>query len=188
MADEFVTYSAKLNFKNAGARLGAKAKGAAKMVAALDSDSIKDLKNSGKIELELDGDDKVTLTSEEVEVIQSDVDGWAVASEGNIASILPTVFNEDLKFEGYVRDWINQIQKFRKESGLEVTDRINLKWYTDNPALKNATGERAVDIAGPTLTNNMVSDDQTPSLENSKQVEIMGIGAHLWIEKDTSDK
>lgn len=188
--DEFVTYSAKLNFKNAGSRLGAKAKGTAKALAALSSDEVKPLLKTGKLEVELDGGDKVTLTADEVEVIQSDLDGWAVTSEGDIASILPTVFDEDLKFEGYVRDWINQIQKFRKSSGCEVTDRVQLRWYTDDDGLREATKERTEDISGPTLADSFVPKqfDTVQPPPGSTQVDIMGIPATIWFADDDSSE
>jgi len=52
--------------------------------------------------------------------------GWQVASKGNITVALDVTITDELKFEGVARELINKIQNIRKETGLEVTDKINI--------------------------------------------------------------
>ena len=42
------------------------------------------------------------------------------------------MLSDDLKEEGMAREFVNRIQNLRKESGLEVTDKIHLKILKHN--------------------------------------------------------
>ena len=50
--------------------------------------------------------------------------GWLVSNEGNLTVALEVELTDDLRREGMARELINRIQNLRKESGLEITDRI----------------------------------------------------------------
>jgi isoleucyl-tRNA synthetase len=61
-------------------------------------------------------------------------EGWAVATDGTITIGLDTVLDEELRLEGSVNDLIRSIQVLRRETGLEITDRIRL-WIPDEGLL-----------------------------------------------------
>jgi isoleucyl-tRNA synthetase len=66
----------------------------------------------------------IQLTLEDVEIISEDISGWLVANEGTLTVALDITITDDLRYEGIAREFINRIQNYRKESGLDVTDKI----------------------------------------------------------------
>ena len=86
------------------------------------------------------------LSSEEVLVERTGKEGWAVASAAGVTVALDTSLDDDLRLEGRLFDRIHEVNVLRKESGLEVTDRIKL-WGPDAELL-GAYGDR---LAAETL-------------------------------------
>jgi isoleucyl-tRNA synthetase len=80
---------------------------------------------------ELDGGrfqvDGLVLEPEEVLVERVGREGWAVASDGMLTVALDTALDDDLLLEGRLYDRIHEVNVLRKESGLEITDRISLR-------------------------------------------------------------
>jgi isoleucyl-tRNA synthetase len=70
------------------------------------------------------------LEPEEVLVERVGLEGWAVASENGVTVALDTTLDDDLRLEARVNDVIRSVQQLRKESGLEITDRVRL-WIAD---------------------------------------------------------
>ncbi|HWB22050.1 MAG TPA: class I tRNA ligase family protein, partial [Gaiellaceae bacterium] len=66
------------------------------------------------------------LEANEVLVERVGLDGWAVASEDGLTIALDTTLDDELLLEARLLDLIRAIQVLRKDSGLEVTDRIRL--------------------------------------------------------------
>jgi len=123
--DRYVSYSAKLNFKAAGPKLGSHVKAAAAMLGKMDSAAVRQFADTGKLEWSNDGQSFV-LTEEEVEVIRNEREGFAVESDGGLMIAISTELTEELVNEGFAREIVNKIQNMRKSSGFEVTDRINV--------------------------------------------------------------
>ncbi len=120
---DYVTYSAKLNFKTAGSRLGADAKETAQKLAGMASAEVQAGEKAGKFVVALEGGE-VVLSEDEVLVIKQEREGFAVESDGGLSVALVTDLDEELVHEGYARELINKIQNMRKASGFEITDRI----------------------------------------------------------------
>ncbi len=68
-----------------------------------------------------------TLEPDEVLVERIALDGWAVATDGAITVAIETTLDDELRLEARVNDLIRSVQLLRKESGLEITDRIRLR-------------------------------------------------------------
>jgi len=124
--DEYITYSAKLNFKTAGPRLGKNVKAAGLYVAGLSSGQVKEFAATGRLVVEPPGTG-TTLTDEDVEIIRSEKEGLAVESDGSITVALDTRLTTELKDEGFAREIVNKVQNMRKTSGLDVTDNIAVR-------------------------------------------------------------
>ena len=77
-----------------------------------------------------------------------------MAAEGNITVALDVTLTEELKQEGLAREFINRIQNLRKDSGYEVTDKINIEIVklSEIEGAINAFGNY---IAEQTLANNI---------------------------------
>lgn len=130
---------AKPNFKTLGPKYGKIMKAIAAEVNSFDQERISAFETAGGVELEIAGE-KVRLDAEDVEVITQDIPGWTVQSDGEITVALDITIDDELKFEGIAREFVNRIQNMRKDSGLEVTDKINLRIQRDdriNQAIEN---------------------------------------------------
>jgi isoleucyl-tRNA synthetase len=115
----------KPNFKTLGPKYSKLMKQIAVMVAAMDQAQISVFEKEGSFDAVIDGE-AVRLVSEDVEILTEDIPGWQVASEGNLTVALDINVTPELKLEGIARELINRIQNMRKESGFEVTDKIEL--------------------------------------------------------------
>ena len=116
----------KPNFKTLGPKYGKIMKQIAALVNQFSADDIAALEAAGSKNLIVDGQE-VLLELSDVEISTQDIPGWLVQSEGGITVALDITLSNDLKEEGMAREFVNRIQNIRKESGLEVTDKIHLK-------------------------------------------------------------
>lgn len=123
----------KPNFKALGPKYGPKMKEVAGVIAALTANDISMIEKTGALVV---GD--FTLSREDVEILAEDVPGWLVASEGSLTVALDITISEELRREGIARDVVNRIQNLRKDSGLEVTDKINISLENNNAELAEA--------------------------------------------------
>ncbi len=130
--------SIKPNFKTLGPKYGKIMKQIAAAVNQFGADEITELESNGSKALTIEGQD-VTLELSDVEISTQDIPGWLVQTEGGITVALDITLSDELKEEGMAREFVNRIQNLRKESGLEVTDKIHLK------ILKHNEINRAID-------------------------------------------
>ncbi|MDJ1470011.1 isoleucine--tRNA ligase [Xanthocytophaga flava] len=115
----------KPNFKKLGKEYGPKLKEVAALIQAMNQDTIRELEKTGRFVTSLNGE-SLTITPEDVEISAEDIPGWIVASESGLTVALDITLNDDLRREGIARDVVNRIQNLRKDSGLEVQDKIRL--------------------------------------------------------------
>ncbi|KAB2808707.1 isoleucine--tRNA ligase [Phaeocystidibacter luteus] len=116
---------AKPNFKTLGPKYGQLMKGIAGYVNQMDTDAIRAFEANGSLEIDVNGE-SVKLESEDIEVSTADIPGMLVASENGVTVALDITLDEELTAEGLAREVVNRIQNLRKDSGLDVTDRISL--------------------------------------------------------------
>ena len=115
----------KCNFRTMGKKFGKLMKGIAAAVAELTQEQIAELDTVGKLPMTVAGEN-VIIEKEDVEIISEDIPGWLVANEGNLTVALEVELTDELRREGMARELINRIQNIRKETGLEITDHINV--------------------------------------------------------------
>ncbi|MBN2668197.1 MAG: isoleucine--tRNA ligase [Bacteroidales bacterium] len=148
----------KPNFKTLGPKHGKIMKQIAGAIAQMTQEDIGIFEKTEKYQLNIDKE-TVNLTLEDVEIISEDIPGWLVANEGRLTVALDVTLTESLKLEGIARELINRIQNLRKDSGFEVTDKINIKLLK----LSEIEGTiKAFDtyIAQQTLANSIVLVDE----------------------------
>jgi isoleucyl-tRNA synthetase len=124
--NNFIKKSVKPDYKVLGKKLGAHMKAAALSLSNLSQEEIGQLERNGRFELNIDGQ-MIEVLSTEVSVISEDVPGWQVATNGKITVALDITVTDQLLHEGVARELVNRIQKIRKESGLALTDRIDVR-------------------------------------------------------------
>ena len=126
----------KPNFKTLGPKFGKHMKSIAAAVNGFGEEEIATLEKNQQMELDL-GEEKLTISMEDVEITTDDIPGWLVTSEGGLTVALDITLTEELKGEGVARELVNRIQNMRKDSGFEVTDRIEIK-IKNTPAISSA--------------------------------------------------
>ena len=126
-------------------------KSVAAAMDALSQEQIAELEQNGTIAIAVEGQN-ITVEAVDVDIISEDIPGWLVANEGNLTVALEVELTEELKNEGMARELINRIQNIRKESGLEITDRINVE-ITPNDDVKKAVDSFADYIKTQVLTD-----------------------------------
>jgi isoleucyl-tRNA synthetase len=135
--NNFIKKKAKANFKTLGKRLGSKMKWAAERIQQLeDADIDKILEGDFilNIDFQQKKEEAIILTSEDIEVSTNEIPGFEVAVKGNLTVALDIVLSENLKNEGFAREFINRIQTLRKEKNFELTDKIVVNLVNDEVA------------------------------------------------------
>jgi isoleucyl-tRNA synthetase len=126
----------KANFKTLGSRLGGKMKSAAALIAQFTPSEINELEKNGQINLMIDSE-QVEIFLSDVEITSDDIPGLLVANKGALTVALDITLTPELEQEGLAREFVNKIQKIRKDSDFALTDRINVT-IEDTELLKNA--------------------------------------------------
>jgi isoleucyl-tRNA synthetase len=170
-----IVKKAKANFKALGSRLGAKMKFAAAAVEKFGNQEFAELSLNGKIVIDLDGQ-PFELRKEDVEIRTDDVPGWRVAGNEKVTVALDLTLTDALKREGVSRELVSRIQGIRKDSGLEVTDRILIR-LSGVAEWREALTENMDYICSETLASSLEIDN---NFQDGHPVEIDGI--HGWIK------
>ncbi|MGV3612928.1 MAG: isoleucine--tRNA ligase [Fluviicola sp.] len=124
-ANNVFVKSIKANFKTIGPKYGKQMKSIAALVTQMDQDGIAQIEQNQGWRGIVDGDE-VILDLSDFEIRAEDIPGWLVASENGLTVALDSTITESLRMEGVARELVNRIQNLRKDSGLEVTDKIRL--------------------------------------------------------------
>jgi len=141
---EFIYKKVKPNFQALGKKLGPLMKKVSAALAELEQLDIARLEQSGQITLRIEGIE-LELSVNELEITTQDIPGWTVASSGPLTVALDIQITKELLEEGSARELVNRLQKIRKDSGLNISDHINVKiTFTEmlerilsNPQLKH---------------------------------------------------
>ena len=143
----------KPNFKSLGPKYSKLMKPIAAAIGAMTAEDIAAFESAGSFSVEVNGE-KLQLLPEDVEIISEDIPGWLVANEGRITVALDITISEDLRQEGYARELVNRIQNLRKDSGLDVTDKIRLQ-IQRHAALDAAVEKHRTYISSQTLASDL---------------------------------
>jgi isoleucyl-tRNA synthetase len=115
----------KPNFKVLGPRFGKQMKEVSALINGMEQEQIAAFEAAGSFEITVGGEAR-SLNLEDVEIVSEDIPGWLVANEGSLTVALDINISEELRKEGMARELINRIQNIRKESGFDVTDKIEV--------------------------------------------------------------
>lgn len=145
-----VDTTAKANFRALGKRFGKGVQAVAKAVAEADAAALSLALREGTASVEADGR-TVSLSPEEVIITETPREGWSVASDSGATVALDLEITPELRLAGLARDAIRLIQEARKNSGLDVSDRIAVSWSSTDPSTTQALTEHAGLIADEVL-------------------------------------
>ena len=165
---EYMNLSLKPNFKVAGPVLGKNIKQFGDELAKLDAATfVAELDAKGSVEITVAGE-TVNVPKDFVDVRISAKDGFAVAMENNIFTILDTVLTPELVKEGLAREVVSKVQQLRKQNDFEMMDRIDIVLDADEDVCE-AVKEFADYITDETLAD---------TVEFAKAEECFDINGH----------
>ncbi|MFJ5223968.1 isoleucine--tRNA ligase [Streptomyces sp. NPDC088400] len=150
-----VDTTAKANFRALGKRFGKGVQAVAKAVADADAAALSAALRDGTASVTVDGE-TVSLAPDEVIITETPREGWSVASDSGATVALDLEITPELRRAGLARDAIRLIQEARKNSGLDVADRIAVRWTTTSGATTEALTEHA-----PLISEEVLATDFT---------------------------
>jgi isoleucyl-tRNA synthetase len=142
----------KCNFRTMGKKFGKLMKSVNAAVLAMSQEQIAELEATEHLPLTLETGEQVVVDLEDIEIFSQDIPGWSVANEGTLTVALDLTITEDLRLEGIARELIRSIQTLRKESGFDITDRINVT-LTENDDNRTCLNKFSDYIASQVLAN-----------------------------------
>ena len=165
---DILTKTIKPNFKALGPKYSKLMKPIAAFIGGMDQAAIRQLEKAGAVHTTIEGQDIEILLSD-VDIFTEDIPGWAVANEGSLTVALDMTLDQALIEEGLSRELVNRIQNLRKDSGLEVTDRIRVSLRC--PSELAAAIQHNFDyICSETLAETLDVTDTVP--QNAVKVEL----------------
>jgi len=174
----FIKKKIKPNFVALGKKLGSKMKAVSAALGQFTQDDIAKFEKEGQYNLSIDGE-PVILQVHEVEINSEDIPGWTVASKGSLTVALDITITPELEHEGNAREFVNRIQKIRKDSGFELTDRINVKVSATN-GLKESLAQFKDYICAEILADKF---DLVPEMEDGTEIEVNDISLKVIVSK-----
>jgi len=177
-ASDILVKQIKPNFKTLGPRFGKDMKVIASAINAFSSEDIKKIEQSGALDLDINGK-SITLGLEDVEIKSQDIEGWLVANEGALTVALDVTITEELRKEGIARELVNRIQNLRKDSGFDVTDKIDVFLQKDDNIV-SAVNTNMEYIKTETLTEEL---EITDKVNNGIDIAFDEINTKLSIQK-----
>ena len=168
----------KPDFKKLGPRFGKDMKEVAAVIANFDQENILKLEQEGEITIFVNHKN-TTLMLEDVIISSQDIEGWLVANSDGVTVALDVVITPELRNEGIARELVNRIQNLRKDSGFEVTDRIDVKIQKE-VHLEAAVKQNMKYIKQETLTNELQFEDE---ISNGIEIAFDDIASRMTIIK-----
>ena len=165
--NEYMNFSIKPNFKNAGSILGSKMPEFVKYLNSLKEEEIDNIRNNMNLEFE-----GIKITEDLIDIKINAKEGFNVATENNNFIILNTTLTEELLNEGLAREFVSKIQQLRKTENFDVEDRINI--YIDaNKDFINQLMTNMEYIKSETLCLNFKEDKKASTKLTINEYEIL---------------
>ncbi len=177
-ASDILIKQIKPNFKALGPKFGKDMRFIAAEVQKFTQEDINKIEKDKNISIEVNGKN-IILEVSDVEISSKDIEGWLVANEGSLTVALDVTITEDLLKEGLARELVNRIQNARKDSGLEVTDKIKLTVLNFDNLQQSITDNKEY-IMSETLTKELVFVD---ALAEGTDIEFDAVKSKILIEK-----
>ena len=173
LTSDLVVVTVKPNWRALGARFG---KLTPKVAGAVGKAGVP---VDGKLTVTVDGEN-IELTGDELVIVETPKEGWAVTSDGGLSVALDLELTERLRLAGVVRDVLRVVQEHRKTSGLEVTDRIELWWRASEEDTAAAIRSDADLVAEEVLATGFAEGEPDEDLA-SRTFDDLGLT--IWMRK-----
>ena len=177
-ASSILVKQIKPNFKALGPRFGKDMKLVAKSIQEFSQEDIAEIEKTGLKEVQV-SDKNITLHLDDVEISSQDIEGWLVANSGTLTVALDVTITPELRKEGIARELVNRIQNMRKDSGFNVTDKIEIS-FEDHSAIKNAVEANELYLKNETLTETI---NFKPHIPNGTEIAFDDIETKIMVNK-----
>jgi isoleucyl-tRNA synthetase len=183
-AEELVSFTARPNFRELGARHGKRTPAVAEAVRRLASAELAAFRRGEPLSVEVQGE-RVPLVAGELEIVQEARGDMVVEADGGFTVALDPTITPELRLEGLARELVNRVQRLRKDSDFEVSDRIRLAVSGEEEMLQAARAHRefiadetlAVEVeVGPTA----VADGEWEAV---RDVDLDGVAATVGVSR-----
>jgi isoleucyl-tRNA synthetase len=174
----FIKKKIKPNFIALGKKMGAKMKAVSAALAQFTQEDISQFERETVYNLLIENE-TVPLYLTDVEILSEDVPGWMVTNKGAVTVALDVTISPELLNEGNARELVNRIQKIRKESGFDLTDRIAVQ-VLENESLQPSITQFKSYICAEILADNL---EFVPHLSNGIEVEVNDIPLKVQVLK-----
>lgn len=163
-----VDTSVKANFRSLGQRFGKQTPAVAAAIAASDPAALlAEVRANGSTTLTVSGLGEVSVAEGDVVITETPREGWAVAADAGESIALDLTITDDLRRAGLAREIVRAIQEARKNSGLDVADRISVYWSSADEDVLATMSEHGEMIGAEVLAPNMVQvGDNWPETAN----------------------
>jgi isoleucyl-tRNA synthetase len=155
-----VRLTLKPNFKTLGKKLGKNLRNIQKHLLSLNNshtkvnDFLKQLSINGSVTVA-----DYNLSECDILMERAPIDDRLISTDQGVTILFDTSLTEELIREGWSRELVNRVQNLRKDSGLEVSDRIDLEIIVPQE-LASALSEYREYIMQETLAKNFVVNAQ----------------------------
>ncbi|RXK59926.1 isoleucine--tRNA ligase [Lacibacter luteus] len=174
----FIKKKIKPNFVALGKKLGAKMKAVSTALATFTQEQIAQIERETVYNLLVDNE-TVPLYLTDVEILSEDVPGWMVTNKGAVTVALDVTITPELLNEGNARELVNRIQKIRKESGFELTDRIAVE-VSFNEILEPSITQFKSYICAEILADSL---EMVPEITNGTDIEVNDFNLKVQVLK-----
>ncbi|MDD2217895.1 MAG: isoleucine--tRNA ligase, partial [Eubacteriales bacterium] len=165
---KYMNFSLKPNFKVAGPILGSNIKAFAAALAKSDANELVDKLQAGETVRMDVGGKEFDVTNDLVEIRIDAKEGFAVAMENNVFTILDTALTPELLSEGYARELVSKVQQLRKQKDFEMMDNIIVK----------VDGDEEIVAAIEKHKDYIMSETLAVQIRNEKGLEEYDLNGH----------
>jgi isoleucyl-tRNA synthetase len=176
--NDLIKKKIKANFKTLGSRMGAKMKSVAAEILQFTTSHISELEQNGQIDIIID-QEPITILLSDVEITSDDIPGLLVANKGSLTVALDITLTEALELEGLAREFVNKVQKIRKDNNYELTDRIQVT-VEETELLINALNHFNSYICTEILADKI---EFSSKIEDGTEIEINDFKINVFITK-----
>ena len=176
--DGILVKKIKCNFRTLGKKFGKLMKSVNAAVTEMSQEQISALEKNGSITLQVEGTDAL-IELADVEIFSEDVPGWTVANEGALTVALDVEVTDELRREGVAREIVKKIQALRKDSGFDITDRIEVT------VSASEASDAAVEQFREYICNQVLADSLVVSAEltEGEEVELDGCTVKVAVKR-----
>jgi isoleucyl-tRNA synthetase len=183
VGEELVSYVVRPSFRELGRRFGMGTRAVAAAISAADPASLaRALRTAGRADVVVGGS-ATTVTPAEVIITQVPRSGWSVATEGGETVALDVAISPELRREGLAREVVRLVQDARKADGLDVRDRIWLRWATADPDLAAALAEHGELITAEVLAADYAPADAAAGVNGGREHSSADLGLTFWLRR-----